>query len=178
MQLYTLRDEMNRDATSRYVVCPGINQEQRQALPETVAFFNKCSEQFRRNGIEFGFHNHSVEFTEAYGDRIWFDAFLGHTSSEDMKSELDVCWVHHAGCINSEKRGRMNTNTFDLSAGGVAFFEGKEESSSDLEARLWLECILHDTKPLVKPEQALVVTQILEAIYESSRTGKAIYFEP
>ncbi|BBH18805.1 hypothetical protein Back11_01500 [Paenibacillus baekrokdamisoli] len=30
---------------------------------------------------------------------------------------------------------------------------------------------------LVKPEQALVVTQILEAIYESSRTGKAIYFE-
>lgn len=79
--------------------------------------------------------------------------------------------------INSEKLGRMNETTIDLSAGGVAFFEGKEESSSDLEARLWLECILHNTEPLVKPEQAFVVTQILEAIYESSRTGNAIYFE-
>ncbi|WP_261303009.1 Gfo/Idh/MocA family protein [Paenibacillus andongensis] len=79
--------------------------------------------------------------------------------------------------INGEKLGRMYTTTIDLSAGGVAFFEGKAESSSDLEARLWLECILHNTEPLVKPEQALVVTQILEAIYESSKTGKAIYFE-
>ncbi|MCY9694477.1 Gfo/Idh/MocA family protein [Paenibacillus alginolyticus] len=79
--------------------------------------------------------------------------------------------------INSEKLGRMNTTTIDLSAGGVAFFEGSAESSSDMEARLWLECILHNTEPLVKPEQAFVVTQILEAIYESSKTGKAIYFE-
>ncbi|MNI89789.1 hypothetical protein D3C73_1472380 [compost metagenome] len=79
--------------------------------------------------------------------------------------------------INGETRGRMYTTSVDLSAGGVAFFEGNEESSSDLEARLWLECILNDTEPLVKPEQALVVTQILEAIYESSKTGKAIYFD-
>ncbi|WP_260450568.1 hypothetical protein, partial [Listeria booriae] len=32
------------------------------------------------------------------------------------------------------------------------------------------------TEPVVKPEQALVVTQILEAIYESSKTGKPVYF--
>jgi hypothetical protein len=29
----------------------------------------------------------------------------------------------------------------------------------------------------VKPEQAFVVTQILDAIYESARTGKAVYFD-
>ena len=28
----------------------------------------------------------------------------------------------------------------------------------------------------VEPRQAMVVTQILEAIYESGRTGKAVYF--
>lgn len=89
---------MNVAIGSRYVVCPGINQEQRQALPETIVFFNKCSEQFASKGIAFGFHNHYVEFTEAYGDQIWFDAFLGNTSPNDMKSELDVCWVHKAGC--------------------------------------------------------------------------------
>ena len=43
--------------------------------------------------------------------------------------------------------------------------------------RLWIECILHDTEPVVKPEEAMVVTQILEAIYESARTGKAVYFD-
>ena len=30
---------------------------------------------------------------------------------------------------------------------------------------------------VVKPEQAFVVTQILDAIYESARTGKAVYFD-
>ncbi|BBH19397.1 oxidoreductase [Paenibacillus baekrokdamisoli] len=79
--------------------------------------------------------------------------------------------------INGERLGRMYETTIDMSVGGVDFFEGSEESPSDLEARMWLDCILHDTEPLVKPEQALVVTQILEAIYESSRTGKAIYFD-
>ncbi|MGU3126763.1 hypothetical protein ACVXZZ_07585 [Staphylococcus aureus] len=29
----------------------------------------------------------------------------------------------------------------------------------------------------MKPEQAMVVTKILEAIYQSAKSGKAIYFE-
>ncbi|MGO4376244.1 gfo/Idh/MocA family oxidoreductase, partial [Paenibacillus sp. MCAF20] len=37
--------------------------------------------------------------------------------------------------------------------------------------------IVNDTEPLVSPEQALVVSEILEAIYESSRTGQAVYFD-
>ena len=35
--------------------------------------------------------------------------------------------------------------------------------------------MLNDSEPLVKPEQALVVTKILEAIYKSAQTGKEIY---
>jgi predicted dehydrogenase len=46
--------------------------------------------------------------------------------------------------------------------------------SSDL--RLWIESILNDTDPVVKPEEALVVTEILEAIYKSAQTGEAVYF--
>ena len=35
-----------------------------------------------------------------------------------------------------------------------------------------------DSKPLItKPEQAYVVTQILEAIYESQKTGKPVFFD-
>ena len=38
--------------------------------------------------------------------------------------------------------------------------------------------VLDDSKPLVtKPEQAYVVTQILEAIYRSAETNRPVYFE-
>jgi predicted dehydrogenase len=78
--------------------------------------------------------------------------------------------------LNGERFGKLHTQNVDLSSTGVAFYDGKTENDADLEARLWIECILNDTEPVVKPEEALVVTQILEAIYESSRTGKAVYF--
>ena len=42
-----------------------------------------------------------------------------------------------------------------------------------LEAKQWLECIINDSEPVVKPEQALVVTQILEAIYKAHESGQS-----
>lgn len=41
--------------------------------------------------------------------------------------------------------------------------------------RKWIEAIENDQEPVVTPKQALVVSQILEALYESARTGKAVY---
>lgn len=61
-------------------------------------------------------------------------------------------------------------------AGLVDFFEGSGSSEANREAKQWLEAILNDTEPLVKPEQALTVTKILEAIYKSAKTGKEIFF--
>ncbi len=80
--------------------------------------------------------------------------------------------------INGEKNGRLIDSQVDLGSGGVAFYSGEAEDAGAREARMWLEAIVNDTEPLVKPEQALVVTQILEAIYESARTGKAIELQP
>ncbi|MFJ7933791.1 Gfo/Idh/MocA family protein [Sporosarcina sp. NPDC096371] len=79
--------------------------------------------------------------------------------------------------INGEDLGKLYTTTVGVGASGVAFYEETSESDTDLEARLWIECILNDTEPIVKPEEAFVVTQILEAIYESAKTGKAVYFD-
>jgi predicted dehydrogenase len=78
--------------------------------------------------------------------------------------------------INGEKFSKLYTTKPELGAGGVAFYDGKAESEADREARLWIECIINDTEPVVKPEQAIVVTEILEAIYESAKTGKPVYF--
>ena len=92
----------------------------------------------------------------------------GTKGGADMKNGLR---------IHGEDFGKLYTTNVELDPGGVAFFEGETESEADLEMRLWIECILHDTEPVVKPEEAMVVTQILEAIYESARTGKAVYFD-
>ncbi|MEF3354788.1 Gfo/Idh/MocA family oxidoreductase [Paenibacillus sp. GYB006] len=92
----------------------------------------------------------------------------GTEGGADMKNGLR---------LNGEKRSRLYDQNINLNAGGVAFFEGSSETESDREARMWIEAVTEDKEPLVKPEQALVVTQILEAIYESARTGKAVYFD-
>lgn len=79
--------------------------------------------------------------------------------------------------INGEDLSRMFTVTPALDAKGVDFYEGTNMTPADLEAKLWIDSILDDTQPVVKPEEALVVTEILEGIYESAKTGKPVYFK-
>ena len=45
------------------------------------------------------------------------------------------------------------------------------------EAIEWLKCIENDTEPYVKPEQAAVVSQIIEGIYKSAATGQEVFFD-
>lgn len=78
--------------------------------------------------------------------------------------------------INGEKHSRLYVNQLQFEAKGADFYEGKKESMQDKEIRLWIDAILHDKEPVVTPEQSCVVSEILEAIYESNRTGEAIYF--
>lgn len=92
----------------------------------------------------------------------------GTKAGADMKDGLR---------INGEKNSRLYVNKVELNSGGVAFYEGAVETAEVLEASMWIDAVLNDKETFVKPEQALVVSEILEAIYESSRTGKAVYFE-
>jgi Predicted dehydrogenases and related proteins len=79
--------------------------------------------------------------------------------------------------INGESHGKLYERQFKLDPKGADFYEGKRETMQDVEMRMWIDAIVNDTEPVVTPEQALVVSQLLEAIYESSRTGEAIYFD-
>ena len=76
--------------------------------------------------------------------------------------------------INGEEHSRLWETKVDTSGGGVAFYEGKTETDTDFEARQWIDAIVNDTQPTVLPQQAFVVSQILEAIYTSARTGEAV----
>ena len=79
--------------------------------------------------------------------------------------------------INKVELGRQVKTEVDCSAGGVAFYDGAQGSSADAEARAWIDSIVNDTPTIVQPDQARVVSEILEAIYASSQTGKPVYFE-
>ena len=77
--------------------------------------------------------------------------------------------------INGEKYSRMYVTKPDLNAGGVAFYAGSSASAADVEARMWIDHILDDKKPLLtKPEQAIVVTQLLDAVYASAKSGQPV----
>ena len=79
--------------------------------------------------------------------------------------------------INGEKFSNTFITKPDLDAGGVAFYDGKQLKPADLEAINFYEAILEGKELIVKPEQALKVTEILAAIYESSSNGgKPVYF--
>jgi len=80
--------------------------------------------------------------------------------------------------INGEKDSRLFVTKPDFASGGAAFFEGAgDESPADVEARQWIEAVVNDKNPTVLPDQACIVTDILEAIYKSAASGKPEYFK-
>jgi len=95
-------------------------------------------------------------------------SLCGTKAGADMKDGLR---------INSVKYGRQCVEKPNLQAGGVAFYDGTAEEPTDIEQRVFFDAITKGTPLTVKPEQALVVTQILEAIYDSAKAGKPVYFE-
>ena len=77
--------------------------------------------------------------------------------------------------VFNETTGGVLTEEHISDTGAIAFFEGNGGGSPEVkECEQWLNAILNDKEPLVKPEQAFVVTQILDTIYKSAREGKEI----
>ena len=79
--------------------------------------------------------------------------------------------------INYVKNGRQVIETPNFNAGGVAFYDGASDKPEELECRAFYDAVLNGAELRTKPEQAMVVTQILEAIYKSAETGKPVYFD-
>ena len=95
-------------------------------------------------------------------------SLCGTKAGADMKDGLR---------INRVQYGRQCVEKPDLAAGGVDFFDGAAESVQEVEQRVFYDAIVNGKPLTVEPEQALVVTQILEAVYESAKTGKTVYFD-
>jgi len=78
--------------------------------------------------------------------------------------------------INGEKNRSLYEMNFDVSYKNVPKYRGEDISDTDLLTRDWIECIINDEQPFVKPEEALVVSKIVDGFYESAKTGTPYYF--
>ena len=95
-------------------------------------------------------------------------SLCGTKAGADMKDGLRINYVkYNKQCVEKP----------DLTSGGVAFFHGVSQDETDIEQSTFYNAITKGTELVVKPEQAMVVTRLLEAIYESAKTGKTIYFD-
>mgnify|MGYP000852384336 CR=1 FL=1 len=95
-------------------------------------------------------------------------SLCGTKAGADMKDGLRINRVqYNKQCVEKP----------ELGAGGVAFFDGEAEKEPDVEQKVFYNAVVNGEELVVKPEQAIVVTRILEAIYESAKTGKAVYFD-
>lgn len=88
----------------------------------------------------------------------------GTKAGADMKGGLR---------INGEEHGRLYTKEIQL---GSVWDNVVPNDAAEKEARAWIDAILHDREPVVTAKQAMVVQQILEAVYESARKGEAVSF--
>ncbi len=120
------------------------------------------------------------------GSTVYLEASWALNILKSMEASTTLCGtkagaeIHHGGSYPKdelvynlvEHNQLMEKNISP--AGIVDFFEGGASAEGVKEQEQWMNAILNDTQPLVKPEQAFVVTQILEAIYKSAETGKEV----
>ena len=78
--------------------------------------------------------------------------------------------------VNGEDMGSLYVKEVETQLHGAAYYAPQLVDPGKLEMQSWIEAIRDDKEPLIKPEQALVVTQIIDAIYQSATTGKPVLF--
>ena len=85
-----------------YIICPWIDEKQRAAAggwKRAADLFNKAGETSQKEGIQFGYHNHSFEFqpAETLGGTLPYDFLLAETDPKLVVMEMDLCWISVAG---------------------------------------------------------------------------------
>jgi predicted dehydrogenase len=79
--------------------------------------------------------------------------------------------------VNGEKDGSLFVTDITPNSTARDLFHGQKLTGDEYEAKQWIYSVVNNVPPVVKPEQACVVSRIIESIYESAKIGKPIYFD-
>jgi len=88
----------HKAAGMRYIVTPSMpsNLKTLKDLKSYCDYFNKIGEKCNAAGIRFGYHNHSYEYVEIEGKRM-YDFMLENTDPTKVFFEMDVFWTIMGG---------------------------------------------------------------------------------
>ncbi|PYQ37962.1 MAG: sugar phosphate isomerase/epimerase [Acidobacteria bacterium] len=91
--------EFSKTVGMDYIICPWIPEELRKSpdiWKQASDKFNKCGEQTKKAGMQFGYHNHWFEFLPTNG-KLPYDELLKDCNPDLVKMEMDLCWAVAAG---------------------------------------------------------------------------------
>jgi sugar phosphate isomerase/epimerase len=79
------------------LICPYLDETNRspEAIKKLCEVFNHVGDACKKNGIQFGYHNHNFEFGKT-GGSLLMDQLLGGTDPELVVWEMDLYWVVYA----------------------------------------------------------------------------------
>ncbi len=83
----------------KYIVQPSMGGKayaSLEGLKKYCEYFNKVGEMCNAKGIRFGYHNHSGEFKEMDGKKI-YDIMLESTDPKNVMFEIDLYWAVEGG---------------------------------------------------------------------------------
>ena len=85
----------------KFIVCPWIDEANRtvDGYKRATELFNKAGETTKKAGIQFAYHNHFWEFEPeaSLGGKFPLDYMLENSDPQNLKFELDLCWISVAG---------------------------------------------------------------------------------
>lgn len=79
-----------------YLVCASTPIGSLEEVNQSIDTLNKSAEAAKKAGITLAYHNHDKEFGMVDG-KVIYDRFLSETNADQLKMELDLCWVTAAG---------------------------------------------------------------------------------
>ena len=91
--------EFSKTVGMSYIICPWIPEDVRKSpdiWKQASEKFNKCGEQTKKAGMQFGYHNHWFEFLPIDG-KLPYDELLKDCDPSLVKMEMDLCWIIAAG---------------------------------------------------------------------------------
>jgi sugar phosphate isomerase/epimerase len=86
----------------KYVVSPSMDESMRSNYDDFKRYmdiFNKCGQLCNRQGMKFGYHNHSFEFAESLNGEKLFDIMMKSMDPKLVVVQLDMGNLYNGGAI-------------------------------------------------------------------------------
>ena len=117
------------------------------------------------------------------GASIYLEASWALNTLDEKEAKFTLCGTkggvdfNDGVRVNTVKHDKLIVEKPNIYLEGIPLASRPADTAVETEQRIFIDAIKKGTPVFVKPEQALVVTQILEAIYESGKTGRAVYLD-